>query len=272
MSVASCRRRGSSPPRRSCAAWAWRYAPAGRRRCASGGLRGRRLGRLDVRGVVAVLARDDGVLARPDEHLELGARRAADGARVGLHHAVRQPHAVEDPHVRLAHALVALGRARLVGVERVRVLHVKLAPAEQPPAGPRLVAELHLHLVERLRQIAPAPHLAARDVGDNLFVRRPEVVVAALAVPKAQEHVAVEVPAARLLEVVGRQRARASGSRARRRGPSPRGRWPRPSGGRDSRAAENRRCRRRPAGCTPSAKGARGSRWSRPPGPLSSWG
>ena len=77
--------------------------------------------------------------------------------------------------------------------------------AQEAPARPRLVAELHLHLVEVLRQIAVAADLAARDVGDDLLVRRAEVVVAPLAVLEAEERVAVEVPAARLLEVLGGQ-------------------------------------------------------------------
>ena len=58
----------------------------------------------------------------------------------------------------------------LIGVEGVRVFHQELATAEQAGARPRLVAELGLHLVQVLRQVAVAPDIATNHVRDDLFV------------------------------------------------------------------------------------------------------
>ncbi len=148
------------------------------------------------------------VLARLREHLELRARLAADGARVGLDDAILQPEALEDAVVGVPHLAVALHRARLVEVEAVGVLHDELATAQQARAGARLVAELHLDLIEVDGQLAVALDVAPHHVGDDLLVRRPEVILAALPVLEAHQHVAVDVPAARLLEVLGRQERR----------------------------------------------------------------
>src|SRR5262249_21766966 len=65
-----------------------------------------------------------------------------------------------------------------------------------------------LDLVEVLRHVAVALDLATRDVGDDLLVGRAEVVVAALAILDAKERVAEAIPAARLLEVLARQKGR----------------------------------------------------------------
>ena len=132
----------------------------------------------------------------------------ADGPGVRLDHPVREPHAIEDADVRLAHLLVARQRPLFGRVERVRVLHDELAGAQQAAAGARFVSELGLYLVERLREVAPAPELAPGDVGDDLFVGGAEVVVGAFAVAETKEDVAVKVPAAGLFEVVGRQERR----------------------------------------------------------------
>ncbi len=165
-------------------------------------------GHLHVCRVVAAIAGDDGVLPGIDEHLKLRARGAADRTRVGLNHAVVEPHPVEDPRVRLAHDLVARTRPLLVRVEGVRVFHGKLTPAKEAPTRAGLVSELGLDLVEILGQVSPALDLAPGDVGDDLLVRRAEVVVAALAVLEAKNNVAVKVPPPGLLEVLGRQERR----------------------------------------------------------------
>ena len=63
--------------------------------------------------------------------------------------------------------------ARLVAVERVRVLHDELAHAEEPAARARLVAILDREVVEHLRQLPVALDLA-RVEGHGLLVRERE--------------------------------------------------------------------------------------------------
>jgi hypothetical protein len=182
-----------------------RTVDCGRRRRRRWRRRQSRDGDLDVRGIVAAVARDDRVFTRVDEHLKLGARRPADRPRVRLHHPIREAHAIENSDVCFTHFFVARARAVFGRVERVRVFHHELAAAEQAPTRPRLVAELKLNLVESLRKVAPAAELAARDVGDDLLVRRAEVVIGRLPISDAKKDVAVELPAACLFEVVGRE-------------------------------------------------------------------
>jgi len=74
-----------------------------------------------------------------------------------------------------------LGRL-FVHIERIGVLHRELAATEQPSARPRFVSELGLDLIQVLGQIPVALHLAARQIGDDLLVRRSEVVIRVLAI------------------------------------------------------------------------------------------
>ena len=62
--------------------------------------------------------------------------------------------------VRAAVLLEADVEARLVAVERVRVLHDELANAQQPAARPRLLALLRREVVPGLRQLAVRLNLA----------------------------------------------------------------------------------------------------------------
>ena len=120
-------------------------------------------------------------------------------AGVGLDGTERQPAALEDARVGVVHHLVLAARVGRVDVEGVGILHDELAPAHQPEARTQLVAELHLDLVEGLRQVAVRAHLATHQVGHHLLVRRPEAEVALVAVLQAQQRLAVLVPAPALL-------------------------------------------------------------------------
>ncbi len=99
--------------------------------------------------------------------------------------------------------LVLALRVGDVDVERVRVLHDELAAAHQPEARAHLVAELHLDLVEVLRQVAVRAYFAAHEVGHHLLVRRAEAEVAVVAILDAQQLLAVVLPAPALLPELG---------------------------------------------------------------------
>src|SRR5512133_121669 len=110
------------------------------------GLRRAALGDLEVGRVVAVLAGDERVLARPGGRKKVLAAASTHDPRLRSDLVGLEAAALEDPLVRdrvLAEALVERG---LVAVERVAVLHDELADPEEPPAGARLVAVLRLEV------------------------------------------------------------------------------------------------------------------------------
>src|SRR5204863_140373 len=101
-------------------------------------------------------------------------------------------------------ATVAAPRVLDVGMERVRVLHDELAPAHEAEARPDLVPELHLDLVEVLREIAVGADLSPDEIGHHLLVGRAEAEVAVVAVLEPQELAPVLLPAAALPPELGR--------------------------------------------------------------------
>ena len=111
-------------------------------------------------------------------------------------------HVVEAEPVEGLDVGVAVGGVRRVeagvgGVEGVGVLHHELAAADQAGAGTRLVAVLGLDLVEPDRQVLVGGVEVLHHEGEHLLVRRPEQVVAALAVLEPEDAVAVVGPAVR---------------------------------------------------------------------------
>ena len=134
------------------------------------------------------------VLARLSEHVELVRLAAADRAGRRLHRPEAQTAALEDTRVGRVHHVVLAFAVGVVGVERVRVLHQELAPAHEAEARTDLVAELRLHLIKRLRQLAVGADLAPHDVGDDLLVRRAEAEVPIVAILDAQQFLAVLLP------------------------------------------------------------------------------
>ena len=142
-------------------------------------------GDLAVRGVIAVRADQDRVLAVRREGHELVGLRAAHHADVRADDDEAQPHPAEDLVVRLTVLLVGDVEPGLVEVEAVRVLHRELADPDQSAPGARLVAPLGLEVVDDLRELAVGVDLLPGEVGDDLLVRHREDHVAVGAVLEA---------------------------------------------------------------------------------------
>ena len=126
---------------------------------------------LGVGRVVAVLAADEGVLARAGRREEVERELAAHDPALGLHVVRLDAAALEDAVVGGAVALERRERALLVAVERVGVLHDELADAQEAAARPRLVAVLGLEVVPELRQLLVRLDLA-RVERERLLVRQ----------------------------------------------------------------------------------------------------
>ena len=107
---------------------------------------------------------------------------AADHAGSSLDGAKREATAREDARVGVVHVPVLARGVLPVDVERVGVLHEKLAPAHEAEARPHLVAELDLNLVEVLRQVTVRADLAAHEIRHHLLVGGAEAEVAVVAV------------------------------------------------------------------------------------------
>ena len=137
---------------------------------------------LAIGGVAARLADDQHVLARGVEDHELVGERAAHHPHVRRDGDGVQTQALEDPAVRAVVRPVRGVQARLVAVAAVRVLHHELAHADQPAAGPWLVAPLRLEVVDDHRQLAVALDDVPQEVRDDLLVghRQDHVVVPAV--------------------------------------------------------------------------------------------
>ncbi len=130
---------------------------------------------------------DDLVLAGLGDHHELVRVLTADGPAVGLDEQCRQPAAGIDILVGLEHPVVATGEPFFIGIKAVEVLHGELADPEQAGSGAGLVAELGLNLVEEQGQVAVAPDILADQLGNNLFVGRPETQVAVSTVAQGKQ-------------------------------------------------------------------------------------
>ena len=161
-----------------------------------GQLRG---GLLHIRGVVALLAADDLILARRGAHHELLRLRSAHRAGVRVDHHVLQPAAVEDAAVGVVVLEIRDVEPGGVHVERVRVLHDELAHAQQARLGTGLVAELGLNLIPDLGKLLVAAQFLAGDRGHDLFMGHAQAKFGALAVFQAKHVVAHHRPAPALL-------------------------------------------------------------------------
>ena len=155
--------------------------------------------RLSIRRKSARLAVDELRLAGIGKRHELDRAVAADLARVGGDGKRTQAAALADPGVGGLLLLVALLQGLLGRAERVGILHDELSPTHEPEAGPQLVAELILDLVERDRELPVALELAANEVGEGLLVGGTERKAAVVAIGEAHELGPVVVPAAALL-------------------------------------------------------------------------
>src|SRR5690606_27966715 len=93
-------------------------------------------------------------------------------------------------------------------MEGVGVLHQELARAHHAEARADLVAELGLDLVEARRQLLVAGQLVAREVGDDLLVRRAIAIPGVLAVLHFHQLAAELLPASRLFPQLARLHGR----------------------------------------------------------------
>ena len=106
--------------------------------------------------------------------------------------------ALTDVSVGLLHLVVLLLQALLRGGEAVGVLHDELAAAHQAKAGTELVAELVLNVVQVDGKLLVGTQLIANQGGHGLLMRGAQHELAAVAVIKAHELLAIGVDAAGL--------------------------------------------------------------------------
>ena len=160
---------------------------------------------LDVCFEVAVVADDQRVLADCGEQHELVRNAATHHAGIGEHgDDVFAACAPEDALIRDIAALVICFQIRLIRVEGIRVLHRKLAYANESAASTGLVAELGLQLIDHERILGVALGCVAREVNRCFLVRHAEHHVRAHAVGQANQLLAdAREPAALLPEVGG---------------------------------------------------------------------
>ena len=95
-------------------------------------------------------------------------------------------------------------RARLVEIERIRILHQEFTSAHQPEARAHLVTEFPLDVIEIERQVLVRFDVGAEDFRDHLLVGRPVEHVTLVPVLDAQHLLAVGVIASALAPEVGR--------------------------------------------------------------------
>ena len=161
------------------------------------------LGDLEIGREVAVLAGDEGVLARPGRREEVDAELAAHDPALRLDVDRLDPAALEDLLVGRAVALEADPDAVLVAVERVAVLHHELAHPQEPAARAGLVPVLRLEVVPELRQLLVRLDLP-RVERDRLLVREREDEVAVVPVAHVED-LGDPDPAGRLPQLGGRE-------------------------------------------------------------------
>ena len=80
---------------------------------------------------------------------------------------------------------------------------MKLAHAQQPRFGPRLIAKLCLNLIPDLRKLFVAAQFPARDGRHHFFVRHRQAEIPPEPVFQPEHIVAHDVPAARFLPEFG---------------------------------------------------------------------
>src|SRR3984885_12863774 len=164
------------------------------------------LGRRLEREIVAMA--EHFALAGRRQNDEFVAEVAADRARLRPHRNSGQAKPRESAQVSGELLIVGMARADLVEVERIGVLHQELARAHHAEAGPDLVAELPLDMIEIERQILVGAHRGAEDLGDHLLVGGPVQHVAVVPVADAQHLLAVVVVASGFAPEISRLNGR----------------------------------------------------------------
>ena len=151
-----------------------------------------------------VLVAEHLALAGRGEDQELVAEVAADRAGVGHHRDRGHAEPREGAEIGGEHAVVGVPGAGGVEVEGIGILHQELAAAHHAEAGPHLVAELPLDVIEVERQVLVRLDRGAEDLRHHLLVGRAEQHVALVPVADAQHLLAVVVVAAGFAPQVGR--------------------------------------------------------------------
>ena len=125
----------------------------------------------------------------------------------GFHavYTVIQPEALEDAAVGIEHVLVGGLQAFFIQMEGVGVFHQEFASAHHAETRADFVAEFALDLEEVDGQLFVRAQVAAHQIGNHFFVRRPQAVVALVAVLDAQQLRPVLLPAPRFLPQFGGQ-------------------------------------------------------------------
>ncbi len=99
----------------------------------------------------------------------------------------------EDGTIGSAYLTVANIQACGVSIEAIEILHQELARAQQTTTGTRLVAELGLDLVDKLRQIAVAAYEIHSQQRHDFLVRRAKYHSASLAILQAEQDRAIDL-------------------------------------------------------------------------------
>ncbi len=159
-----------------------------------------------VGGIAPIGAGQDEILAGLGGDHELLTGGTADRPAVGLDGHGPQTAALEDASVGPVHRLVGAAQAGLVRVEGVGVLHDELPAPHQAEAGPDLITELGLDLIQADRQLAVGAQQVGRQLGHHLFVGGAEPQGTLLAVNEVKHDSlpgGVAVPAAAAAPEIG---------------------------------------------------------------------
>ena len=158
---------------------------------------------LIVGSEAALIAVDERSLTGVGQSHVLDGGVAADLAGVGDNGQGLDVAALANVGIGLLHLVVLLLQALLRSGEAVGVLHDELATAHQTKAGAELIAELVLNVVQVDGQLLIGAQLVAHQGRDGLLVRGSENKLAAVAVIKAHELLAIGIDAAGLTPQLG---------------------------------------------------------------------
>ena len=95
---------------------------------------------------------------------------AADGAALRHHGDGSKSQAGKGAQVSDEHLVIGMGRAGMVDVERIGVLHEELTPAHQSEAGAHLIAEFPLDVIEIKRQASVRFDVSAENPSDHFLI------------------------------------------------------------------------------------------------------
>jgi len=148
-------------------------------------------GDFNVAGEIALVAQNQSIFAHLRDCLEFFRKQAAHDAGVGADDGVVQMQAVHDVLVGLELLLVGGIASLFIDVKGIGILHLKFTGTDQAEAGPRLIAELLLHLVQRERHVLVGTDLHLCSQSEQFLMRRAEHERLAVAVLQG-EHAAAE--------------------------------------------------------------------------------